>query len=423
MPLFSPFGKVTCPHCFAVFHLSQAPRRSTRRDAVREPCNLVGSHFGSPVPPALPKLDNSQLGGGFWRRTRRRLYLPPEEQDFRTVCPKCGIYLPDKIATGELSSEVIAIVGARSSGKSNYFGVMLHDLRKRLGGQVGFEVTDAMTYTPNKGLISSSILYKERYGQLYDAADPRAVPQTLSATTEFGKDSDPRIPLIYQIGFQKKPWQTLTRPLATRVPVYLLIFDAAGEDMVDETILEQYYSFLERATGIVFLIDPFEYPGVRKELPPEIQPKLKPVGAEPGWIVDHVLNTIRKRRRLAAGRLLDIPASFVLTKSDLFAKIPGIVYANSAIGREGMHHGGYDVLGGEELSQQTQQYIEKWDSRELVDKARANFRTYSFFAVSALGGLPAADLRLAHPPQPRRVADPLLWLFWKRGYIRGIQRV
>ncbi|HND52020.1 MAG TPA: hypothetical protein PLV92_06480 [Pirellulaceae bacterium] len=423
MPLLSPLGSVTCPHCFAVFHLSHAPRRSMRRDAPREPCALVGAHFGSTVPPILPKIDRSQLGGGFWRRAGRRFYLPPEDTDFRTVCPKCGIYLPDKIANGELSSEVIAIVGARSSGKSNYFGVLLHDLRRRLGGQVGFEMVDAMTYTPSKGLVSSSVLYQERYGRLYDSNEPRAVAQTLSATTEFGKDTDPRIPLIYQIRFRKHSWQHVTHPLAVRVPVYLLIFDAAGEDMVDETILEQYYSFLERATGIVFLIDPFEYAGVRRQLPPDVQKQLKPVGAEPSWVVDHVLNTIRKRKRLASGRSLDIPASFVLTKSDLFQKIPGVVHKNSALGREGVHNGGYDILGGEDLSREVQQHITNWDSRELVDKAQANFKTYSFFAVSALGASPAPDLRLEHPPQPCRVGDPLLWLFWQRGYIRGIRRV
>lgn len=419
MPFVTPMSKVNCPHCFARFHLSMAPRRSIGRGAEVEPCSLVGKHFDSATPPELPKLDKEGVPSTFWKRLTSQFYISPVPHDERSVCPSCGIYLPDKIASGELSSEVIAIVGARSAGKSNFFGVLLHDLRKRLSGQVGFEMVDALTYTPNKGPVSSSILYQERYGKLYDMNDPRAVEQTRSATTEIGKDSDPRIPLIYQLRFKKHSWQHLTRPFAARVPVYLLVFDAAGED-TPQTVLQQYYSFLQRATGILFLIDPFEYPGVRRQLPEAIQKKLNPVGADPAWVVDQVLGTIRKDR--SEGKL-NVPAGFVLTKSDLFQQIPDIVDSNSAIGRESVHRNGYDVVGGEDLSREVQQHIINWESRELVDKATDNFSDHSFFAVSALGANPYADLRLKHPPQPCRVGDPLLWLFWKRGYIPAVKRV
>lgn len=424
MPVLSPFGKVNCPHCFSRFHLSLAPRRFVSRGAPTEPCGLVGKHFGLSPLPVLPKIDRSHISSSFWKRLGRRFYTSPDPNNLRSICPECGIFLPDKIASGELSSEVFAIVGARSSGKSNYFGVLLHELRKKYGGSVGFEMVDAMTYTPSRGAISSSVLYRERYGDLYDTLDPKAVGQTNSVQTTFGTDRDPRIPLIYQLKFKKRSWQHFTKPLSHRVPVYLLVFDAAGEDMDDQTVMEQYYSFLECATGIVFLIDPFEYPGIRRHLPVETQRKLPAVKVDPGLLVDKVLNVIRKRKRWSESRKISIPTAFVLTKSDLFKEFTDFVHANAGIYREGQHQNGYDIQGGEDLSQEVRQYITNWDSAELVNKAQWNFTTHSFFAVSALGAPPdQRTLKLQHLPEPHRVADPLLWLFWQRGYIPSIRRV
>jgi len=425
MPFLSPFGKVNCPHCFHRFHLSQALRRRAGRGEATEACSMIGRHFGRNPGPVLPKIDRSHIPTSFWKRLGRRFYVRPEPSEYRSVCPNCGIYLPDKLANGELSSEVFAIVGSKNSGKSNYFGVLLNELRRRQSGNVGFEMVDTMTYTPSQGLVSSSILYRERYGdRLFSPTDPKAVGQTQSVLTQIGTDLDPRIPLIYQLRFRKHSWQHLTQPLAHRVPVYLLIFDAAGEDMGDETVMKQYYTFLERATGVIFLIDPFEYPGIRRQLPDAVQRSMPPVGAEPSWVVDHVINTIRDRKRYLSSRLLNLPAAFVLTKSDLFKEIPDAVHTNSAILREGAHRGGYDLPGGEDLSREVQQHIINWDSPELIEKAKANFKTYSFFTVSALGAAPEpTTLRLQHPPEPHRVADPLLWLFWQRGYVPAVRRV
>lgn len=418
MGLVSPLQKVTCPHCFERFHLSRAPHRLLGRGVPTEPDLAIAKHFGIPARP-LNKVDYSPTEGSFWRRLGRRFYLPPEPSDARKICPGCHIFLPDKMASGEMSGEVFAIVGARSSGKSNYFGVLLRELRKKQGPSVGFELLDATTYSPSRGPISSSQLYDDRYGNaLYHPTEPRAVGQTKSVLTTLGTDNDPRIPLIYLLRFPKRSWHILTRPFSNRIPVYLMIFDMAGEDTGDQQVMELYCRFLERATGIIFLIDPFEYTGIRKRLPAEIRQQFKPVNADPAAVVDRVASVIRSRRHLSAGRPIPLPAAFVLTKSDLFEQIEGVVYKRSPISRESVHRRGYDQAGGEELSREVKQHIINWDSAELVDKARDNFQTNSFFAVSALGAAPdAATLRLQQELAPKRVADPLLWLFWQLSYI------
>jgi hypothetical protein len=419
----SPLGKVTCPHCSEQFHLSKAPHRLVGLSAPTAADQALEKHFGSPMPP-MGQVDDSMVNGSIWRRLRRRFYLPAEPLDQRRICPHCHINLPNYMASGEVGSEVFAIVGARNSGKSNYFGVLLHQLRRRYGAEVGFEVMDVSTFTPS-GPMASHDLYERRYGQyLYDPKAPRAVEQTRSAVTTAGKQDDPRIPLIYLLRFPRRPWHYLTRPFTPKVPVYLMIFDAAGEDMTDPQTMELYYRFIARATGLIFLIDPFEYRGIRAQLPPAVSQTItSPVNADPAIIVDRVVQVWQKRRRLRAAAQINVPTAFVLTKADLFRQVKGLVYDRSPLFREPRHEHGYDQAGGEELSRELEQCVRDWDSPELVQKASNNFRTYSFFAVSALGALPDQQtLKLSQPPTPMRIADPLLWLFWQRGYLPSTRR-
>jgi hypothetical protein len=194
--------------------------------------------------------------------------------------------------------------------------------------------------------------------------------------------------------------------------------------MGDQQVMELYYRFLCRATGIVFLIDPFEYPGIRVQLPPNVGQRLKAVQADPAVVVDRMVGVFQKRGRFRADRKISVPAAFVLTKSDLFRDVPGLVYDRSPLFRDSRHQGGYDQAGGAELSRELEECVRTWDSAELVRKADNNFCTWSLFAVSALGAEPdPTTLKLTQPPAPSRIADPLLWLFWQRGYIPACRRL
>jgi hypothetical protein len=47
---------------------------------------------------------------------------------------------------------------------------------------------------------------------------------------------------------------------------------------------------------------------------------------------------------------------------------------------------------------------------------RSRFDDFQLFAVSALGQVPGVDGTVS-PLSPRRVADPLLWILWRLGYL------
>ena len=80
---------------------------------------------------------------------------------WRKVCPNCHLPLPRKTANGEISSEVIAIIGARGSGKSNFFGVLLDALKRRYSHEVGFLIFDEETWSVREHkAIASEKLYR-----------------------------------------------------------------------------------------------------------------------------------------------------------------------------------------------------------------------------------------------------------------------
>ncbi|HID77786.1 MAG TPA: hypothetical protein EYP56_17540, partial [Planctomycetaceae bacterium] len=105
-------------------------------------------------------------GGGFVGRLWRQFWVQDHPAASRKkVCPSCHMFLPHKTANGELASEIVALVGARNAGKSNYFGVLLNSLEARYAGEVGFSFFAQETFSVREMKpISSRTLYQARYG-------------------------------------------------------------------------------------------------------------------------------------------------------------------------------------------------------------------------------------------------------------------
>lgn len=416
MPWLNPLGNAICLYCFERFHLSRAPLRDISPKAVGQEDEVLANFFGIP-PRTMGPVHPAPTGSSFWSRLGRRFYIPPEQPDERRICPHCHIFLPNKVANGELTSEMVAIVGARSSGKSNYFGVLIKLLQKRYANEVGFDILDVDTYIPAQGQVSSNKLYQERYGQHLFGIDPKAVGQTFPVETVKGTSQDPRIPLIYMLRFSKQLHQFFTAPFKHKIPIYLAFYDACGEEMLDKAVMEQFYRFIRRATGIIFLIDPFQYPGLYRQLPAEVQKQIPLIGTEPADVVDIVVRLFHERERVRADSKIAVPVAFVLTKSDLLKHIDKAIHPGSPIARDSHHTGGFDAPDSQELSREVMQCIANWESSELVDKAKSFFHDYSFFAMSALGGQPDDGTNRLKTLSPLRVIDPLVWLLWRRGYL------
>lgn len=400
-----------CPYCFQRFFVDEAPRRSIMQNGRLEPDGAVQDFLKvlqvpemAPVeyPPAEPVA----------RRWFRRLWASNHVgYDLKkAICPRCHMFLPHKLANGELGSEVLAIVGARSAGKSNYFGVLIDALESRYAHEVGFSMFAQDTFSVEQmGPVSSRELYQSRYGSLFGVR-PRALGASVTAT----QDPDLLIPLIYRFQFPvRRPLQRLTRPFSHFRALDLAIFDAAGEDLKDTVNRQQFARYISAASGIIFLIDPFSLPGMAALLPPRLRPGQQSQG-DAREVLQGAIKLFEDLEGLRADRKISVPVAIALTKSDLFDR--KMVGAGSAIVTDSRHPGGFHAEGCRKLSEEVVRCLHQWGCFDLPRLVQDRFRHSQFFALSALGQNPGRNLSL-QPIRSRRLADPLLWLFWKRGLI------
>lgn len=410
MIFVTPWSQAVCPFCFHRFHLSKAHRRITSLGGEKTKDEQLGRFLSIPAPElGVVEPDGA---GGFPPAIFRGFVAPSERNaEKRKICPRCHMYLPNATATGQLSSKIIAIIGARSSGKSNYFGVLLNALERRYTTEVGFTMYDQETFSVNEMKpVSSKHLYRERYGKyLFSGETQQALDQTASVTTNV----EVRIPLIYRLEFRKRLVHYLTAPLSRVNAMDLVVFDAAGEDMDDPVAIEQYYRYILGAAGIVFIIDPFQFPGIRSQLSPEMRDRYPKEPGDPAGVVSQVIQLFERHGGLRVGGKIPVPVAFAFSKSD---DLKGIVHPSSMILRDSHHEDGFNADDCGRLSEEVEECIREWDGPNLIGLAQRKFRSYSFFALSALGQCPDKDLRI-HNVSPVRIADPLLWLLWKQGYL------
>lgn len=393
---------ITCPYCFARFPYTDAPYRLCTPGAPVEADEVLGRFLEDHVPPVLGRV-----------LPRRHRSSQAEMIDLKKICPDCHMILPYAAANGQSAGEIIAVVGMRSSGKSNFNGVLLNALEHRYGAEVGFAIYDLETFSiRERRTVSSKRLYRERYGnRLFHAHPPMAIDQTQSAET----DRDLRMPLIYRLQFPGSRFDSLRGPFAPARSTDLVLFDAAGEDLADGAKFERFCRFVTRSSGVIFLIDPFQFPKARALLSPELRRRLPPVDVDPTEVFSQIIKGFHTQAGVSVNRKINIPTAIAFSKCDLLA---GSVHPSSSLLHDVRHAGGFDVRDHAQVASEVKACLGEWGGKNLIDLAAATFSTHGFFAVSALGQLPDEQLKMKSV-SPLRVGDPLLWLLWQRGYIRA----
>lgn len=411
MPFINPIKKINCPFCVRPFHLSELERRS-----------LFGPPQSDLKAASFLSIDGLELNRmvtpptSFSRRMVSRVWVSrTQDGGWKPVCPHCHMDIPHAMATSQVASHTIALIGVRNSGKSNYLGVLTHWLGKRFGPEADFQFQDLPTFDiKQRKTVGSWHLWRERYRQVVD--NGQVLTQTPSGT------SDLRIPLLFRLTFPKSLPKRLISPIGRHSAADLVLFDAAGEDLCDPEVMSLHHRYVRNASGLIFLIDPFELPGVREQLPPALRDQLKPVDSMASEGIDRVIELYEKQAAVHAGTgTIRTPIAVVFTKADLFRQVPELVERRSPILRDSQHRKGFAADDCHELNDHIISCMQSWGAAELVSKVRGRFRTSSFFALSSLGHQPDANGRV-HRIEPMRIADPLLWLMWQLGHLRTARR-
>lgn len=402
MPLIAPWSRIACALCGHRLHLAQARNRCAEGPVepdVRLARYLDGGTGQLTV--ELTKVVDRRASAIDW------LYTPRRTADgSRLVCPECNFPIPHMVATGGGRSHTIAIVGVRSAGKSNYLATLIHELRERYAGEVGFSIQGLETLAPTGneeggglGRVSSEAAYRARYGDRLYRQRRLIEPTPLAAVRALH-----RTPLIYRVTFPARRWHGLTVRRARSVE--LIFQDAAGEELNSPGGLDRFLGYIANASAVVVCVDPLSLSSLNAHLGDNTTAST----TRPEEIVTRMLELCERRGIVAAGRRLPIPAAIAVTKSDLLDGRADLVDPRAAMLRDCRHTRGLNGAEVRRVGRETKALLATHGGEHLINQAALAFRETEYFAVSALGGAPEHD-HTVRELRPRRVGDPLLWAF------------
>ncbi len=375
------FG-VTCPFCyhrtnrlrpwFACSGLAAPgyPSCSKKPDPVRQ--RETGDD--EPMYPVFPP-------PRLWLPSPRRAYCP--ECNGRTgqrVCAECHSPLPANF--GGSFSPVIAVVGARSTGKTVYLIVVVHHLRTVVRARFRATVSlfpDAAYQTHQTNV--EAIFEKGSLPALTEQRDGRSEP------------------LVFE-------WRRRRRIFSRYHSSYLSFLDTAGESLGTLTGVQEL-KFLAGVDSFIVVLDPFTLPGARDRLS---LPKGAPTAESNAYeVLAQVTEVIRKAEGTGRGARIKKPIAVAFAKIDALKGVLGD--GHPIFGAESTDPW-VDNAAGRAVHESVREMLLDWEAGNIDDHMQANYSNYQYFAVSSLGRPPDYEHYAVAEGgvQPLRVADPVVWL-------------
>ena len=239
--LASRFVAQTCPYCFEQFQFAKVPFR----------CGNISCPGRKPDPQLLkhwPMMAAGKQGKLLIAKSRMVRRLTCDECHRPTndrICPTCHVTLPNTF--GQCPNAIIAVIGARNSGKGHYIGTLVEELRNRVGPSLNMTLSPQDDYTIKR--------FKEDFRDpLYK--DRRVLVQTATGIT----NEKVRLPMVFNLQFGGTDF--LGRRTIKRT-ITLVFFDTAGEDLESESTMETVNRYIYRSKGIILLLDPRQILQVR----------------------------------------------------------------------------------------------------------------------------------------------------------------
>ncbi|MFJ2645486.1 hypothetical protein ACIO1C_01905 [Streptomyces sp. NPDC087420] len=383
--------RLTCPYCYETFGPRDIQFRCTSRlsrtqkRCARSRDQVLADRTGQ----------RAEVGPAFRADGRRPTALCPECDDETAyrICPVCRSTLP--VEFGMVENRMIAMVGAKASGKTVYMTVLLHEMMNRAGAAYGASLMGADDATMLRyGSDYQDNLYRD--GQMF--------PGTRTAVA-----NDHRVePLVFRLGLRRPG---LFGPRLRHT--VLSFFDTAGEDFNSRESVELNTRYLANADGVILLLDPLQMPGARQlALPGTALPGSEGVDA-PVNVLGRVTNTLLAPGRDRSAGKVNTPVAVVFSKLDAFWHL---LDTGSPLRRHRPPGERFDEEDSLSVHEEVRQLLKDWDGVPIDQILENSYARHRYFGVSALGRSPTGDARVAATGiQPYRVADPLLWLLKESG--------
>lgn len=314
-------------------------------------------------------------------------------ETYQRLCPHCHSRLP--VRFGHTDSQLIALVGAKESGKTVYMTVLVHELLNDVGSRLHLSLLGADEHT-------RTTFGSEYESRLYDKGELAGT--TVPAASHRGRR---KAPLVFSLSKGSGARRTKVRHTV------LSFFDTAGEDLTTQSSVDEHVRYLANADGIILLLDPLQMRGGRDMADPEA---LLPSTSVATDTQTNVLARIIELLRSTGGNTnkpINKPIAVGFSKMDaLLSRLP----KNSPLHRRPPTKAGFDEADSMTVHQYMRALLRDLVGHNLDDTLANNFIRHRYFGFSGLGRSPVLDeernvQRVADGvPRPWRVEDPLLWL-------------
>ncbi|GAA2332294.1 TRAFAC clade GTPase domain-containing protein [Dactylosporangium salmoneum] len=396
------FRRLTCPYCYGRFLQRNIEFRCTGRPGPDgHTCapvvdRLLQRHAGNAteLPPTFRRSLWHQV------RDRHRATCPGcRRESPNRICPRCHSRLP--VRFGKIANRMIAMVGARESGKSVYLTVLLHEMRNQVGQAFNASMSEADDHTRSRFKADFERAVYEN-GEL-----PRA-------TSSAGQNYDRVTPLVFEFTTRRRTRFRGTRPVLN----LLSFFDTAGEDLTTGDSVEYHTRYLTSADGIIVLLDPLQMPQARRLAHADVRP---PTMSDQEAVLHRVTELLQ-----GAGDVVEpirAPLAVAFTKIDTLEHQLG---ETSPLRKEPEYAPSADVAfdldDADEVHVEVRRLLNTWESGSIDRYVQPRYRSFRYFGVSALGAEPQDNRVRDGRVRPRRVSDPLLWLLSEFGAVPARRR-
>jgi len=319
-------------------------------------------------------------------------------------CPTCGTKFPRGLTS--LSSVMIAIIGDKDTGKSNYISVLIYRI-KELYQQFGWSLIAIDDETEK---LYNRVFYKPLYGH-------NGIAYTVKATQQAELNQDVKQPLLYTLGMSYRNKYSFRHKYKV---ITLAFFDTAGEDLRNQgDVNEEFYRYIYNSSGIIMLVDPTGIKGLRAKA--GLKETTAASSDEMRKVFERIARIIQVEKYKSLAARIDIPFAITLSKIDIFRE--NNILNETNIFKKSKHKGYVDMSEIDSISSDIMGCISEYDT--ILLNATQSFKNVRFFGVSALGEDPKEDPRThAKPlvestrPDPIRVEDPFLWILSENNFIK-----
>ncbi|MCL1809211.1 MAG: hypothetical protein FWG42_05485 [Clostridiales bacterium] len=299
----------------------------------------------------------------------------------RRVCPQCHNPLPGTY--GKNQTKFISVVGITGAGKTVYLSQLCKHFK-------AFAANLGITSIPtSKGAMEFILSHPVAMGEpLPEGSPPEALTQ----------------PIFYDLNLRN----------GSKVVTNTVVFyDIAGENCVDHEKMKHFGPFVEQSDGIMLLIDPVQLGGGG----------LYDGTAGPTAVLEAIYNRFANKKQ---EDIRSMPLAVCISKGDTAAlQITGRNMEEVQHVQDGQKHflPVFNADSYNSLQSMLKGFVDD-NEAELRTHLINLFDNYNYFLFSAIGAsthkivsggeekeVPAA------PPIPKRIQEPLFWLFHKFGYI------